>query len=77
MSGSGGGSARLRKIAIATRERIAEFEKDYAAESNRLAQSRISLDAKKQAIKDQRGSIVRRLNTMSSLADRGGLEFGK
>jgi hypothetical protein len=77
MSGSGGGSGRLRKIALATRERIAEFEKDFAAESNRLAQSRISLDARKQAIKDQRGNIVRRLNTMSSLADRAGVEFGK
>jgi len=77
MSGSGGGSARLRKIALATRERIAEFEKDFAAESTRLSQSRISLDARKQAIKDQRGNIVRRLNTMSSLADRAGVEFGK
>jgi hypothetical protein len=77
MSGSGGGSARLRKIALATRGRIAEFEKDFAEDSNRLAQSRISLDAKKQAIKDQRDTIVRRLNTMSSLADRAGLEFGK
>ena len=77
MSGSGGGSARLRRIALATRERIAEFEKDFVEESNRLAQSRISLDAKKQAIKDQRDTIVRRLNTMSSLADRAGLEFGK
>ena len=77
MSGSGGGSARLRKIALAIRGRIAEFEKDFAADSTRLAQSRISLDAKKQAIKDQRDTIVRRLNTMSSLADRAGLEFGK
>jgi hypothetical protein len=77
MSGSGGGSARLRKIALATRERITEFEKDFVEESNRLAQSRISLDAKKQAIKDQRCTIVRRLNTMSSLADRAGLKFGK
>lgn len=76
MSGSGGGSARLRKIALATRERIAEFEKDFAADSNRLAESQVSLDARKQAIKDQRGSIVRRLNTMSSLADRAGVEFG-
>ena len=77
MSGSGGGSARLRKIALATRERIAEFEKDFVEDSNRLAQSRISLDAKKQAIKDQRDTIVLRLNTMSSLADRAGVEFGK
>ena len=37
MSGSGGRSARLRKIGLATRERIAEFEKDFAEESNRLS----------------------------------------
>ena len=37
VSGSGGGSARLRKIGLATRERIAEFEKDFAEESNRLS----------------------------------------
>jgi hypothetical protein len=76
MSGSGGGSARLRKIAMATRERIAEFEKDYEGDSSRLEHAKLSLQSKSQAIKDQRDSIVRRLNTMSSLADRAGLEFG-
>jgi chromosome segregation ATPase len=76
MSGSGAGSARLRKQAQNTRDRIAEFGKDYEAEANRLAQAQISLTAKKQAVKDQRGMIVRRLNTMSSLADRAGVEFG-
>ena len=45
MSGTGGGSTRLRKIAFATRGRISKFEKDFVAESNGLAQSRISLDA--------------------------------
>jgi len=76
MSGSGAGSARLRKVAQATRDRIAEFGKDFDEEANRLAQANISLASKKQAVKDQRGMIVRRLNTMSSLADRAGLEFG-
>ena len=76
MSGSGGGSARLRKLAQATRDRIAEFTKDYEKDSTRLANSQISLNAKNQAIKDQRDTIVRRLNTMNSLADRAGVEFG-
>ncbi len=76
MSGSGGASARLRKEAKNTRERIAEFGKDFDIESSRLAQSKNSLEAKKHAIKDQRDSIVRRLNTMSSLADRAGMEVG-
>ncbi len=76
MSGSGAGSARLRKLAQATRDRIAEFGNDFEEEANRLAQAKISLNAKMQAIKDQRGMIVRRLNTMSSLADRAGVEFG-
>ncbi len=76
MSGSGAGSAGLRKKAKATRERIAEFGKDFDAEANHLAQAQISLEAKKQAVKDQRGMIVRRLNTMSSLAARAGVEFG-
>ncbi len=76
MSGSGAGSARLRKQAQNTRDRIAEFGKDFEAEANRLAQAQVSLTAKKQAVKDQRGMIVRRLNTMSSLADRAGVEFG-
>ena len=76
MSGSGAGSARLRKMAQATRDRITEFTKDFEEESNRVAQLTITLEAKKQAVKDQRGMIVRRLNTMSSLADRAGVEFG-
>ena len=76
MSGSGAGSAGLRKKALATRDRIAEFVKDYDKESTRLAQAEISLAAKSQAVKDQRDLIVRRLNTMSSLADRAGVEFG-
>lgn len=76
MSGSGAGSARLRKQAQATRDRITEFTKDFEEESNRVAQLTITLEAKKQAVKDQRGMIVRRLNTMSSLADRAGVEFG-
>ncbi len=76
MSGSGAGSAGLRKKALATRDRIAEFGKDYDKESTRLAQAKISLAAKSQAVKDQRDLIVRRLNTMSSLADRAGVEFG-
>jgi hypothetical protein len=76
MSGSGAGSARLRRQAQETRDRIAEFGKDFDEESNRLAQSKITLEAKKQAVKDQRDMIVRRLNTMSSLADRAGIQFG-
>ncbi|MBT3996315.1 MAG: hypothetical protein HOF01_11020 [Chloroflexi bacterium] len=76
MSGSGAGSAGLRKKAQATRDRIAEFGKDYGEEANRLAQAKVSLAAKSQAVKDQRDMIVRRLNTMSSLADRAGVEFG-
>lgn len=76
MSGSGAGSARFRKQAQATRDRITEFTKDYEEEANRFAQVQITLEAKKQAVKDQRGTIVRRLNTMSSLADRAGVEFG-
>jgi chromosome segregation ATPase len=76
MSGTGGGSARLRRQAQDTRDRIAEFTKDYEDDSTRLAQSKISLNSKNQAIKDQRDTIVRRLNTMSSLADRAGVEFG-
>jgi chromosome segregation ATPase len=76
MSVSGAGSARLRKLAQTTRDRIAEFNKDFEDETNRLAQAQVSLDSTKQQIKDQRGMIVRRLNTMSSLADRAGLEFG-
>ncbi|MBT4125464.1 MAG: hypothetical protein HOJ22_04645 [Chloroflexi bacterium] len=76
MSGSGAGSARLRKMAQSTRDRITEFTKDFEEEANRVAQLQITLDAKKQAVKDQRSMIVRRLNTMSSLADRAGVEFG-
>ena len=76
MSGSGAGAARLRKIAQTTRDRIDEFTKDFDEESNRLSQAKISLEAKKQAVKDKRDMIVRRLNTMSSLADRAGVEFG-
>ncbi len=75
MSGSGG--ARLRKVAEETRARIVEFDKDYEQDKARLAEARISLAAKQRAIKDQRGNVVRRLNTMSSLAERAGLEFGK
>ena len=74
MSGSGG--ARLRKVAAETRARIAEFENDFEQDTARLAEARISLEAKQRAIKDQRGNVVRRLNTMSSLAERAGLEFG-
>ncbi|NQW20521.1 MAG: hypothetical protein HQ477_07350 [Chloroflexi bacterium] len=76
MSGSGAGSAGLRKKAQATRDRIAEFSKDYESEANRLAQSKITLASKALAVIDQRGIIVRRLNTMSSLAERAGVEFG-
>lgn len=76
MSGSGAGSARLRRQAQETRDRIAEFGKDFDDEANRLTQAKVTLEAKKQAVKDQRGMIVRRLNTMSSLADRAGIEFG-
>lgn len=76
MSGSGAGSARLRRQAQDTRDRISEFGRDYDEEANRLAQLKITLEAKKQAVKDQRDAIVRRLNTMSSLADRAGIEFG-
>jgi chromosome segregation ATPase len=76
MSGSGAGSARLRKLAQSTRDRIAEFNNDFEDETNRLAQAQVSLDSTKQTIKDQRGMIVRRLNTMSSLADRAGAEIG-
>jgi phage shock protein A len=76
MEGSGGASANFRKMAQATRERIAEFEKNFEADSARMANAQISLDAKQQGIKDTRDSIVRRLNTMSSLAERAGLEFG-
>ena len=36
MSGSGGGSARLRRIAQATRDRIDEFQKDFDADQIRL-----------------------------------------
>ena len=75
MSGSGG--ARLRKVAEETRARIVEFDKDYEQDKARLAEAKISLAAKQRAIKDQRGNVVRRLNTMSSLAERAGLEFGK
>ena len=71
------GSARLRKQAEETRTRIAEFEIDLAKETARLAEARISLESKQRGIKDGRGDIVRRLNTMSSLAERAGLEFGK
>ncbi len=52
MSDSGGVSARLRKAALLTRERIAEFTKDYDNDSNRLSNLRVCLDAKKQGIKD-------------------------
>ena len=76
MSGSGGGSARLRKEAQHTRDRIEEFGKDFDAESSRFSQAETVLIAKKQSVKDLRNSIVRRLNTMSSLADRAGVEFG-
>lgn len=75
MSGSGG--ARLRKVAEETRARIVEFDRDYEQDKARLAEAKISLAAKQRAIKDQRGNVVRRLNTMSSLAERAGLEFGK
>ncbi len=75
MSGSGG--ARLRRIAEETRDRIVEFERDLERDTARLAEARISLEAKQRAVKDQRGNIVRRLNTMSSLAERAGLEFCK
>ncbi len=74
---AGSGAARLRKVAEETRARIVEFERDYEQDTIRLAEARISLESKQRAIKDQRGGIVRRLNTMSSLAERAGLEFGK
>ena len=74
---AGSGAARLRKVAEETRARIVEFEKDFEQDTARLADARISLESKQRAIKDQRGGIVRRLNTMSSLAERAGLEFGK
>jgi chromosome segregation ATPase len=48
MSGTGGGSARLRRQAQDTRDRIAEFTKDYEDDSTRLAQSKISLNSKNQ-----------------------------
>lgn len=70
------GSSRLRRVAGETRARIAEFENDLEQETARMAETKISLEAKQRAIKDQRGDIVRRLNTMSSLAERAGLEFG-
>jgi chromosome segregation ATPase len=76
MSGAGGASARLRKQAQATRDRITEFTKYFEEDSTRLANSQIALNAKKQTVKDQRDTIVRRLNTMSSLADRAGVDFG-
>ena len=75
MSGSGG--ARLRKVAEETRARIVEFDRDLAEDKTRLAEAKVSLAAKQRSIKDQRGNVVRRLNTMSSLAERAGLEFGK
>ena len=71
------GGARLRKVAEETRARIVEFDKDFEADSTRLAEAKVSLESKQKAIKTQRGSVVRRLNTMSSLAERAGLEFGK
>ncbi|MDA1278607.1 MAG: hypothetical protein O3B95_00985 [Chloroflexi bacterium] len=76
LAGSGGASAKLRRQAQLTRERVAEFDKDFAREQARLSQARNSLAAKEQEIKDLRDTIVRRLNTMSSLAERAGLEFG-
>lgn len=77
ISGSGGGAARLRNLAQATRDRISEFERDFERDTARMAETQVSLEAKKRAITDQRGNIVRRLNTMSSLAERAGVEFGK
>lgn len=77
ISGSGGGAARLRNLAQATRDRISEFERDFERDTARMAEAQVSLEAKKRAITDQRGNIVRRLNTMSSLAERAGVEFGK
>ncbi|MDP7485716.1 MAG: hypothetical protein QF476_06670 [Dehalococcoidia bacterium] len=70
MSGSGAGAARLRNMAQTTRDRIAEFSKDFDNEASRLVQARASLEARKRAVKDQYGMTVRRLNTMSSLTDR-------
>ena len=70
------GFARLLKQAQATWDRIIEFSNDYEQESTRLAYAQISLSAKIQAVEDQRGKIVRRLKTMSSLAVRAGVEFG-
>jgi hypothetical protein len=74
---SGGGGARLRGVAQEMRERVVEFEKDYVQDTARLKEAQLSLAAKQRAVRDQRGSIVRRLNTMSSLAERAGLEFGR
>jgi len=76
MSGSGGAAARLRRQAQSTRDRIDEFEKDFSEERTRLEQTELTLNAKKRAVKEQRDMIVRRLNTMSSLAVRAGVEFG-
>ncbi len=76
MSESGGAAARLRRQAQDTRDRIEEFEKDFSAEQARLEQTELTLNAKKTAVKEQRDMIVRRLNTMSSLAVRAGVEFG-
>ena len=75
MSG-GAGFVRLLKQAQATRDRIIEFCNDYEQDPTRLAQAQISLSAKIQAVEDQRGKIVRRLKTMSSLAVRVEVEFG-
>jgi chromosome segregation ATPase len=76
MSGGGGGAARLRNEALQTRNRIEEFGKDFDLEASRLAQAETVLNAKNRSVTDMRNSIVRRLNTMSSLADRAGVEFG-
>lgn len=76
MSGPGRG-ARHHEVAEETRAQIVEFEKDSERDSARLAEARASLETRQRTIKDQRGNIVRRLNTMSSLAERAGLEFGK
>jgi len=73
MSGSGAGAARLRNMAQTTRDRIAEFSKDFDNEASRLVQARASLEARKRAVKDQYGMTVRRLNTMSSLTARAEL----
>jgi hypothetical protein len=73
---SGIGAAKLRKHAQISRERVAEFAMDFEAQSIRLAQAQVSLNSRKRAITDQREAIVRRLNTMSSLASRAGLALG-